>query len=150
MNIRSFLHFRFFPNFRILYGLPEAREVFKNLPGPSSVIFPKYGPIPSHGNPIHPQNYEFTISGMNEVAVARHGPILKDNEATGSGKVFKYLRGFRDTIKKSKMPAEVPKSKNTVFYHIFILSDPSLLSAYAGDIILHWWLTSKQFADLIG
>ena len=56
---------------------------------------------------------------MNEVAVARHWPILKDNEATGSGKVFKYLRGFQDTMKKSKMAAKVPKSKNATFYRIF-------------------------------
>ena len=43
---------------------------------------------------------KFMILGVNGVAVARHGPILKDNEATGSGKVFKYLPGLRDTIKK--------------------------------------------------
>ena len=56
---------------------------------------------------------------MNVVAMARHGPILKDNEATGSGKVFKYLPGLRDTTKKSKMAAKAQKSKNTVFYRIF-------------------------------
>ena len=32
---------------------------------------------------------ELVILGVNGVAVARHGPILKDNEAMGSGKVFK-------------------------------------------------------------
>ena len=56
---------------------------------------------------------------MNEVAVARHGPILKDNEATGLRKVFKYLPGLRDANKKSKMAAKVQKSKNPVFYRIF-------------------------------
>ena len=66
------------------------------------------------------------------VAMARNGLILWENEATGSRKVFKYLPGLRDTIKKSKMPAEVQQSQNTVFYRIFILWDPSLLSAYAG------------------
>ena len=45
---------------------------------------------------------ELVILGMNGIAVARHGPILKDNEAMGSGKVFRYLRGFRDTIKIQK------------------------------------------------
>ena len=50
--------------------------------------------------------------------MARHGPILKDNEAMGSGKVFKYLPGLRDTIKKSKIAAKVQKSKNTVFYRV--------------------------------
>ena len=55
---------------------------------------------------------------MNVVAMARHGPILKDNEATGSGKVFRYLPGLRDTIKKSKMAAKVQKSK-TPYITIF-------------------------------
>ena len=64
--------------------------------------------------------YKFTIRGMKWVAMARHGPILKDNEAMGSGKVFKYLRGFRDIIKNSKMAAKVQKSKNAAFYRIFL------------------------------
>ena len=62
--------------------------------------------------------YKFTIRGMKWVAMARHGPILKDNEAMGSGKVFKYLPGLRDTTKNSKMAAKAQKSKNTVFYNI--------------------------------
>ncbi len=36
--------------------------------------------------------------GMNGVAVARNGLILWENGATGSRKVFKYLRGFWDAI----------------------------------------------------
>ena len=67
--------------------------------------------------------YKFTILGMKWVAMARHGPILKDNEATGSGKVFRYLPGFRDIIKKSKMAAKVQKSKNTSLYRIFIYGE---------------------------
>ena len=51
--------------------------------------------------------------------MARHGPILKDNEATGSRKVFKYLPGLWDIILGPKMAAKVPKSKNIVFYRIF-------------------------------
>ena len=58
---------------------------------------------------------------MNGVAMARHGPILKDNEAMGARKVFKYLTGLRDTIKKSKTAAEDQQSKNDVFYRIFIV-----------------------------
>ena len=38
------------------------------------------------------------ISGMNGVAMARHGLILWENEATGSRKVFKYFPGLRDAI----------------------------------------------------
>ena len=58
---------------------------------------------------------------MNGVAMARHGPILNDNEAMGSGKVFKYLPGLRDTIKKSKTATEYKQSPNIIFYHIFIV-----------------------------
>ena len=47
------------------------------------------------------------ILGLNGVAVDRHGLILWENEATGSGKVFKYLPGLRDTIKKSKIAEQV-------------------------------------------
>ena len=46
------------------------------------------------------------FSGTNVVAMAPHGPILNDNEAMGSGKVFKYLRSLQDTIKTSKMAAK--------------------------------------------
>ena len=38
---------------------------------------------------------------MNEVAMARHGAILKDNEAMGYKlyvQVFKYLPGLRDIL----------------------------------------------------
>ena len=52
---------------------------------------------------------------MNEVAVARHGPILKDNEATGLRKVFKYLPGLRDVITKSKMGAKSTNPKTPCF-----------------------------------
>ena len=60
------------------------------------------------------------VLGMNEVAVARHGLILRENEATGARKVFRYLRGLRDTIKKSKKVVRIQKSKNPVFYRIYI------------------------------
>ena len=48
---------------------------------------------------------DFVVWGANEVAVARHGPILNHNEATGLTKVFKYLLGLRDIT--SKMIAKV-------------------------------------------
>ena len=37
-------------------------------------------------------------NGLNGIAVARFGLILKHNEATGSRKLSRYLRGLRDTI----------------------------------------------------
>ena len=42
------------------------------------------------------------ILGMNGIAVARNGPRLWENDATGSGKVFKYLPGLWEAIKNSK------------------------------------------------
>ena len=57
---------------------------------------------------------------MNGVAVNHHGLILRENEATGSGKVSTYLPGLRDTIFISKIAAEDQQSKNPVFYRIFI------------------------------
>ena len=41
---------------------------------------------------------------MNGVAMARNGPKLWENEATGSRKVSRYLPDPRDTIKKQKIP----------------------------------------------
>ena len=35
--------------------------------------------------------------------MALHGPILNDNEAMGSGKVFRYLPDLWNTIKKSNI-----------------------------------------------
>ena len=55
------------------------------------------------------------ILGMNGIAVARNGPILWENDATGSRKVFKYLLDLWDTINKSKNVAKVQKFKNIVF-----------------------------------
>ena len=60
------------------------------------------------------------ISGVNGVGMDRHGLILRENEATGSGKVFKYLPGLRDTIFISKIAAKVQTYTNTVNYGIFI------------------------------
>ena len=61
------------------------------------------------------------ILGLNGVAVARHGPILGENGAVGSRRVFRYLPDLREAIKKSKMADKVKKYKNTVFYRIFYI-----------------------------
>ncbi len=60
------------------------------------------------------------ILGMNGIAVARNGPILWENDATGSRKVFRGFRGFWEAIKKTKIAAKVREFQNTVFYRIFI------------------------------
>ena len=49
------------------------------------------------------------VWGLKRVAMARHGLILSQDGATSLRKVFKYLPGLRDTIKKSKM---AEKSQN--------------------------------------
>ena len=46
---------------------------------------------------------------MNGVAMARNGPRLWENEATGYRKVFRWLRGLWDAIKNQKW---LPKSGN--------------------------------------
>ena len=64
------------------------------------------------------EHRKLVVSGTNVVAMARHGPILKDNEATGSGKVFRYLPGLRDTIKNRKWPAKSQNPK-TLYFTVF-------------------------------
>ena len=49
--------FEHFYSFRFFYSLPEAREVSRNLPGARGSVFPKYGPMAIHLDPIHPQHY---------------------------------------------------------------------------------------------
>ncbi len=46
------------------YGVPEAREVSRNLPGARGFVFPKYGPEASHGDPTHDQKSGFQNSGF--------------------------------------------------------------------------------------
>ena len=61
--------------------------------------------------------------GLFGVAMARHGLILRENKATGSRKVFKYLPGLRDAIKKTKMADKVQKpriAKSLCFPYISI------------------------------
>ncbi len=60
-----------------------------------------------------------TIFGTNGVAMARNGPILWENDATGSTKVFRYLSDLWEAIKNSKVEEKVQKQKNDVNYRIF-------------------------------
>ena len=55
--------------------------------------------------------------------MARHGPILNHNEATGSRKVLKYLLGLWDIISILKIAAKVQKSKNAVKCVVFRILD---------------------------
>ena len=54
---------------------------------------------------VHPEVYRYENGvpksekyWLNGVAMARHGLILWENEATGSRKGFRYLVDFRDAI----------------------------------------------------
>ena len=53
------------------------------------------------------------VLGMNGVAMARHGLILWENEATGSRKVSKYLPGLRDAVLGPKNVSKTTKQKKT-------------------------------------
>ncbi len=74
------------------------------------------------------------ISGVNGVVVDRYGLILWENEATGVRKVFRYLRGLRDTIKKSKKVVRTKQSKNPTFYRIFYIRSPHSYRPMPGSI----------------
>ena len=63
------------------------------------------------------------IFGTSGVAVGRYGLILSEDGATGSRKVFRYLWGLRDTIKKSKKTSKVKHEqilKITIYIYIYI------------------------------
>ena len=49
----------FFCIFSIFYRVFRAREAFRNLPGARGVVFPKYQPVASHGDPFQTRNYLF-------------------------------------------------------------------------------------------
>ena len=48
-------HFWFF------YDIPEAPEVFKNLPRPRGFVVLQYGPVASHGDHVHARNYNSLV-----------------------------------------------------------------------------------------
>ena len=45
--------------FDFCYDIPEAPEVFRNLPRPHGFVVLQYGPVASHGDPFHPPNCKF-------------------------------------------------------------------------------------------
>ena len=66
------------------------------------------------------------LLGTKWVAVARHGLILWENEATSLRIIFKGLPGLRDTIKKIKShnTPENQKIKNITYFSIFFYIGP--------------------------
>ncbi len=63
---------------------------------------------------------------MNGVVVPRHGLMFEHNEATGSGKVFKYIPGLRDTITNSKTPSQFPQNKKQITIILMFPTIPKL------------------------
>ena len=49
--------FEHFKLFGVKYGIPEVREVSRNLPGARGFAVIEYGPVASHGDPIQARNY---------------------------------------------------------------------------------------------
>ena len=45
--------------FKVLYGVPEVREVSRNLPGARGFVVIEYGPVASHGDPIQARIMDF-------------------------------------------------------------------------------------------
>ena len=68
------------------------------------------------------EHRKLVISGTNMVAMARHGPILNDNEAMGARKVLKYLRVLGDAIKQIKNGCQSPTiSQHGVLLRFYII-----------------------------
>ena len=59
------------------------------------------------------------ISGMNGVAVARHGPILWENDATGSSKLSRHLPGPPGAVGGPKT-AKKMKIRKKQFFCIYL------------------------------
>ena len=57
-GILKFSDFRVFGYFLILYGVPEVREVSRNLPGARGFVVIEYEPVASHGDPIQARFYQ--------------------------------------------------------------------------------------------
>ena len=50
-------------HFLIFDGVPEAREVFKNLPGAHGFVVVQYELMASHGDHVRAPNYSFSVLG---------------------------------------------------------------------------------------
>ncbi len=70
----------------------------------------KMGPTTKSGLP---RTNKLIFVGMNGVAMARHGLILSQDEATSLRKVFECLLDLWDAILNSIITAKVPKSQNS-------------------------------------
>ena len=69
------------------------------------------------------------ILGLNGVVVARHGLILRENEATGVRKVFRYPRDLRDSVTNSKKVVRTQKSKKNPRFTVYLYSRYTALAA---------------------
>ena len=107
--------------FRILYGIPEAWEVFYSLPEARGFILPKYEPIPSHGVPIHAQNY----INLTHTLCAPHKNIVRNphNSTFTKSPASGMHLSFRLSIKLVGLPEFQLKSLVKVQFPSFPVSD---------------------------
>ena len=85
---------------------------------------------------------------MNGAAMARHGLILRETEATGSRKVFKCLPGFRDTILTPKFTQKNPNPLKRKNQHVCYIRRP-LWGHQACDIYCPLLLSSPWGAAAV-
>ena len=57
-------------HFRFVYGIPEAQEVFRNVPEARGSVLAKYQPVASHGTPFVPKTMEDVTTCNSLTAVA--------------------------------------------------------------------------------
>ena len=97
-NIRKNTGFSFFFQilytfriFLIFYRVFRAREAFRNLPGARGVVFPKYQPVASHGDPFQTRNYQFW-STQNVYVSPDSTPFNKNSKKLQFYDVFLKVR----------------------------------------------------------
>ena len=96
----------------------EVREVFKNLPRPGGVIFPKYEPEPSHGDPIQPQNYkirsnlspEITTLLKLDIIFLIFGPSVRAQRLSRAASILTFQSGSIRAIRRSRFQVRIPET----------------------------------------
>ena len=76
------------------------------------------------------------ISGMNGVAMARHGLILWENGATASRKVSRYLPGLREAINNSKTLNMFKNLENSILPYFSVYSELPIYRTAADMLLL--------------
>ena len=67
--------------FLIFYSILEAREVSRNLPDARAIIFPKYEPVASHGDPIQELS---DVGEFSHVTPCQPASLLRSQMGSGA------------------------------------------------------------------